>query len=102
VKEVFDGIAWTKGEVQLGERGFLSCWTGGLPENADRGNVRAFLGNRRLEVTYVGEPDAHGYRQVNAAVPANVTAGEHEFRVECAGVSSPALPVAVRIQSSSK
>jgi tRNA (mo5U34)-methyltransferase len=102
LKEVFDGVAWTKGEVQLGERGYLSCWARGLPENADRANVRAFLGNRRLDVDYVGAPDAQGYRQVNAVVLRNAAPGEHNFRVECAGVSSGALPVAVRIQSSSK
>jgi len=102
LKEVFDGVAWTQGEVHVGERGFLSCWVRGLPENADRANVRAFLGNRKLGVDYVGNPDAEGYRQVNAVVPENMTPGEHEFRVECAKVSSGTLPVAVRIQSSSK
>ncbi|MCU1336880.1 MAG: hypothetical protein JWO19_2461 [Bryobacterales bacterium] len=93
LKEVFDGVAWTKGEVQVGERGFLSCWVGGLPENADRANVRTYLGNRRLEVDYVGQPNADGYCQVNAAVPANVATGEHEFRVECAGIRSEAMLV---------
>jgi hypothetical protein len=102
VKEIFDGVTWTKGEVRVHERGFLSCWAGGLPENADRANVRALLGNRRLEVTYLGSPDAHGYRQVNAVVPGDAEPGENHFRVECAGVSSGALPVTVRTQSSSK
>jgi uncharacterized protein (TIGR03437 family) len=86
LKEVFDGVTWTKGEVQAGQRGFLSCWVGGLPENADRANVRAFLGNRRLEVDYVGERNPDGFRQVNAVVPANVVPGEYEFCLECAGV----------------
>jgi len=100
LKEVFDGVSWTKGEVQVGERGFLSCWVGGLPENADRANLRAFLGNRRLDVDYVGEPDPQGYRQVNAVVPGSAAKGEHELRVECAGVSSGTLPL--RIQNSSR
>jgi tRNA (mo5U34)-methyltransferase len=102
LKEVFDGLAWTRREASVGQRGYLSCWVAGLPENADRGNVRAFLGKSRLEVDFVGEPDAEGYRQVNAVIPANVISGEHVFRVECAGVSSGTLPLAVRIQSSSK
>ena len=103
LKEVFDGVAWTKGEVKVGERGFLSCWVGGLPENADRANVRAFLGNRRLEVDYVGRAER---RRVSADQRRGARRmwpqGDQEFRVECAGVSSGALPVAVRIQSSSK
>jgi tRNA (mo5U34)-methyltransferase len=102
LKEVFDGVAWTKGEVNVGERGYLSCWVAGLPENADRANVRAFLGHRRMEVEYVGAPNAEGYRQINAGAPANVTPGDHEFRIECAGVSSGTLTVVVRTQSSSK
>jgi tRNA (mo5U34)-methyltransferase len=102
LKEVFDGVAWTKGEVKVGQRGFLSCWVSGLPENADRANVRAFLGNWRLEVDYVGEPNAQGYRQVNAAVPGNVTLGEHEFRVECGGMSSGTLPVMVQSHNTKK
>ena len=102
LKEVFDGITWTKGEVRIGQRGFLSCWVRGLPENADRGNVLTFLGIRRLNVDYVGEPDAQGYRQVNALVPGDATPGEHEFRVECADVRSNTLALTVRLQSSSK
>ena len=102
LQDVFDGVAWTRGEVSVGERGFLTCWVSGLPQNADRANVRAFLGKRRLEVDYVGEPNERGHRQVNAVVPGNAISGEHEFRLECAAVSSGTLPVAVRIQSSSK
>jgi len=96
VKEVFDGVAWLKGEVHVGDRGFLSCWAGGLPENADRANVRAFLGNRRLEVTYVGDPNAHGYRQINAVIPADAAKGNCEFQIHCAEVSSRALTITVR------
>src|SRR3984893_3685747 len=95
LKEVFHGVSWTKGEVQVGQRGFLSCWVAGLPENADRANVRAVLGNRRLDADYVGEPNAEGYRQVNGGVPADVTPGEQKFRVECAGVRSDAQVVRV-------
>ena len=102
VKEVFDGVTWTKGQVQIGDRGYLSCWASGLPGNADRANVRAILGNRRLEVNYVGDQDEQGYRQVNAVVPASIAAGEHQFRVECAGIRSPGLPLTIQIQSSSK
>jgi tRNA (mo5U34)-methyltransferase len=102
LKNVFDGVTWTPAEVVIGDRGFLSCWACGLPQNADRGNVRAFLGKRRLAVDYVGDPNAEGYRQINAVVPANISPGNHDFCVECAGVRSGALPVAVRTQSSSK
>jgi hypothetical protein len=96
LKEVYDGVAWTKGEVAVTERGFLSCWVAGLPENADRANVRAMLGNHRLEVDYVGEPNAEGYRQINAVIPADPAKGDSEFQIQCAGVSSNALRLMVR------
>jgi uncharacterized protein (TIGR03437 family) len=96
LKEIYDGLAWTKEEVKVAERGFLSCWVAGLPENADRANVRATLGNRRLEVDYVGEPNAEGYRQINVVVPADAAKGDGEFRIQCAGVPSNSLTLTVR------
>jgi hypothetical protein len=96
LKEVYDGIAWTRGEVKVGERGFLSCWVAGLPENADRGNVRAFFGNRRLNVDYVGAPNAEGFRQINAVVPSDAAKGDSGFQIQCAGVSSNSLMLTVR------
>jgi len=88
LKDVYDGVAWTKGEVRVGERGFVSCWVRGLPENADRANVRVFLGPRPLQVNYVGEPDTEGCRQVNALVPSEAAKGEQTIRVQCGGTSA--------------
>jgi uncharacterized protein (TIGR03437 family) len=96
VKDVYDGVTWVKGEVKVGERGFLSCWVAGLPENADRANVRAVLEDRRLNVDYVGEPNGEGYRQINVAIPADTGRGAGEFRILCAGVSSNSLTLTVR------
>ena len=95
LKDVYDGVAWTRGEVRVGERGFLSCWASGLPENADRDNVRVVLGDRRLQVNYVGGPDAEGFRQINAEVPADASKGEQIIRVECGG-QSRSLALVVR------
>jgi tRNA (mo5U34)-methyltransferase len=95
LKDVYDGVAWTRGEVRVGERGFLSCWASGLPENADRDNVRVVLGDRRLQVNYVGDPDSDGFRQINAEVPRDAAKGEQEFRVECGG-QSRSLALVVR------
>jgi uncharacterized protein (TIGR03437 family) len=62
----------------------------GLPENCDRSNVRVYLGDNRLRVDFIGEPDAAGARQVNAAVPADFRKGEYLCRAECAGISTGA------------
>jgi uncharacterized protein (TIGR03437 family) len=88
VQGACDGRTWTRGETAAGS--FVSVWTAGLPENADRANTVVRLGGRRLAVDYVGEIDAAGLRQVNAAVPADVEPGEHGLTVECGGaVSAP-------------
>jgi len=54
------------------------------------------LGDIRLAVDYAGEADASGLRQVNAAVPAEVVAGEYGLTVECGGVASPPWTMRVR------
>ena len=79
----------------IGESGHVSAWVQGLPENSDRENVRVFLDVRRLMVDYVGDQDADGNRQINAAVPGSVAKGEHLLRIECAGASSESLAMKV-------
>jgi hypothetical protein len=85
---VCDGISWARGEVNVADRGVISCWAEGLPENADRFNVRGWLGDTLLQTDYVGPLDDRGFRQVNLNVPVDVIIGEHAFRIECAGVRS--------------
>jgi tRNA (mo5U34)-methyltransferase len=77
---VRDGVTWRPDSVSAGGR--LSLWVAGLGENCDRSNVRVWLGEMRLAVDYVGEPDAGGLRQVNAAVPGDCQVGEYSLRVE--------------------
>ena len=64
--------------------GKLSIWVEGLPENADRGNVKVWFGDHRAQVIWVGAG------QVNVAVPAGCSAGEYGILIECGGVKSPA------------
>jgi len=88
LKGVYDGSTWEPGRVHAGERAFVSCWVKGLPENCDRANVRVYMGEARLVVEWIGEPDSEGFRQINAWVAGDFAKGECAFRVECAGVSS--------------
>jgi hypothetical protein len=92
VTGVRDGITWSDAAIRVRGRGSVSCWVKGLPENADRGNVGIRLGDIKLGIEYVGEPDAEGCRQINAAVPGDIARGEHAFTIECGGVrSEPSL-----------
>jgi tRNA (mo5U34)-methyltransferase len=87
VRGVCDGVTWRPNEI--GDT--LSCWVEGLPQNADIGNVRLWIGDRKLPVTWMASHDASGVRQINAAVPASCEAGD--FCVECGGGRSEVIPV---------
>jgi hypothetical protein len=85
---ISDGITWRHGEVNVADRGFLSCWIRGLPDNCDRSNVRVYLEDTRLAVDWIGPVDARGLRQINALVPGDAAKAEHPVIVECAGLRS--------------
>ena len=88
LKGVCDGTNWNAEEVRASDGGFISCWVTGLPENCDRANVGVCLGEKKLLVQYVGEPEAEGMRQINAALPAGMDKGEQPCRGEGGGVST--------------
>jgi hypothetical protein len=92
---ICDGVTWTTDEVNASGGGFISCWVIGLPENCDRANVSVYLGEARLRVDYVSEPDPEGKRQINAVLPASTGKGEHSVRVECGGVSTESRVIRV-------
>ena len=79
---------WNDDGVRVADSGSLICWVGGLPENSDWSNVRVFLGETRLGITWMAAPDAADCTQINTAVPGGLPKGEHPLRIECAGVSS--------------
>jgi tRNA (mo5U34)-methyltransferase len=74
----FDGVDWRPNRTGC-DRGSLVLWLGGLAENCDRQNIRLHLGERRLEVFYVGSPDVYGLRQVNARLSGRVEPGKYEL-----------------------
>ena len=91
---VRDSLHWEANTVNVTESGFLSCWVEGLPENADRSNLKLWLGDARMAVTFVGEL-IEERRQINAKAPEACAKGELPLRVECAGVMSE--PVSVKV-----
>ena len=91
VKGACDGVSWQASQVSLAN-GFLSLWVEGLPDNADIANVRVEVGQRRQFVNFVGAPDAHGVRQLNARVEA-CGSGVREVVVSFGEVRSPGISV---------
>jgi len=88
-----DGNTYTVNTVAVGDRGWVSAWVQGLPENCDRDNIRVLLDSTRLAIEYVGARDPDGNRQINAVIPGDARKGEHTLRIECAGSSSEGLPL---------
>ncbi len=63
---------------------FFSLWLRGLPENADRGNVKVEFDGRRQRVDFVGPEDAEGLRQVNVLAAENTRPGKFRLVAEFA------------------
>jgi len=95
ITRVCDGRSLQEAQIQLDKGGIITCWLKGLPENADRNNIRARLGDHPLVVDYVSSPDAHGLRQVNARVP-SIAHGNHSLVVSCGQAESVPIPVLVK------
>jgi len=94
VRDVSDGVTWARGEVAAG--GCLSCWVRGLSENCDAANFQLLVDASPLHISWIGQPEPDGYRQVNSDVPVDLVKGEHVFAVESAGVRSEPQSVKIR------
>ena len=82
-----DGFDWQAGRFSLAHR-FFSLWLRGLPENADRGNIKIELDGRRQQVDFAGPEDEGGLRQVNVLAAENTRPGKLRVVAEFAGVRS--------------
>lgn len=89
IAAVSDGTTWNPGVLDLSKGNVLTVWVTGLPENADRANLRVLLGGERLPVLFA----AGG--QVNAQVPDEAPSGRFEVEIEIGGVRT--APMAIRV-----
>jgi len=90
ITAVADGTTWQPNSLDLRRGNVLVLWVVGLPENADRANVRVLLGGQRLPVVFAGGG------QVNAEVPDDAPSGCFEVEVEMNGGVRSA-PMAIEI-----
>jgi tRNA (mo5U34)-methyltransferase len=77
-----DGSSWNAGQLDLQLGRVISLWIEGLPENADRNNVRVLLAGNPLLVTYLDAEAKDGARQVNAELQSPWKPGEFSLVVE--------------------
>jgi len=76
-----DGESGIENELNREKGNTIVLGVAGLPENADRNNVRVYLAGRRLNVARVEKRDCHGHRQVHAEVPVDVPPGPAQVEV---------------------
>ena len=88
---VADGTTWTSDQLELRNGGALSLWVDGLPENADRNNVRVTLEGTRLPVEWV-EPAKSAPRQLNVRVPLGAPEGPAALGVAVGNARSEPRP----------
>ena len=91
MRSVYDGINWDHGVVHRASGGFGSMWLRGLPDNADRANVRVYAGGMRHPVIFVSGLNVDGERQVNFKLREEIGEGRHEIQVRFGQAESNAL-----------
>lgn len=89
-----DANTWELFTLERGNPAALSVWVAGLPENADRHNVRLRLGKAELRIEHVAPPEGNKPRQINAELKRPPEPGEHELLVSLGHTVS--APVKIR------
>ncbi|SRR5579871_35871 len=94
IRSACDAFSWAPNAIEqsAGRPAGVSLWVEGLPANADRSNVRVFLGSMELSVDAVKPFDAASM-QLNALLPEPLAPGEHFLSVAAGGVTSPSIPI---------
>jgi tRNA (mo5U34)-methyltransferase len=96
IREVTDAATYEAGVLNMASGNALSVWISGLPENADRQNVRSLLGGELLPVSYVSELDGREPRQVNVEVPEEVPSGHFELEIQVGVRRSNSVTVEIK------
>lgn len=92
---VRDGVTWAANQIDINSGGALSLWIDGLPENADRNNVRVYLADVRLDVTFLEPAGSGGPRQMNARLPGDVRPGSSQLVVAVGNRRSDSVEIEV-------
>jgi tRNA (mo5U34)-methyltransferase len=81
---VSDGTTWEQDVFDPARGNVVTAWVQGLPENADRVNIRALLGGEPVGVIYVSPERG----QVNVEVPPEVPRCEMDLELSSGGIRS--------------
>jgi len=91
-----DAFSWQPNTiVQTADgRAGVSIWVRGLPENADRANVTAFLGSVELSMDAVTSSDG-ATMQLNAMLREPLPVGRYSLTVSAGGIKSDSIVVEI-------
>ena len=96
INRVQDGTLWTHSFWDSTKGDVISVWAEGLPDNADRANVRVLLNGLPLNTQYVEPHRTDRPRQINAKVGFEPNSGPVEIRVAVADQVSPPKNIVIR------
>lgn len=94
IESVCDGVDWQPWRISLHNR-FASLWIRGLPNNADRHNVRVSIAGRHQITIYVEPVNLGGVRQVNIRVAGNIPVGRKQLELRFGPITAPAVAVEI-------
>jgi tRNA (mo5U34)-methyltransferase len=91
---VKDGTVWTADRIDLRQGNVLALWIKGLPEHADRNNLRVWVNGSVAEIVFLAEADWPS-RQMNVQVPAALTPGAAMVEIALGDQVRMAAPIEV-------
>ena len=94
IEGVRDGSLWTPDRIDLRHGKVLALWVKGLPENADRNNLHAWVNGARAEIVYLAGMDSDA-RQMNVQLPAKLPPGATQVEIALGDQPRIAAPIEV-------
>ena len=95
IEGVRDGLTWQPGVLDLKSGRSLALWCAGLPENADRNNVRVLLNGVRCPIEFIAPPSPS--RQINIRVPEKLQPGPAEVMVNIGTSKSESARIIISV-----
>ncbi|MBV8846602.1 MAG: DUF1698 domain-containing protein [Bryobacterales bacterium] len=90
---VRDGTNWASNQLDLKSGRGIAIWCEGLPENADRNNLRIFLRKVLCSVEFIAASGET--RQINVQVPDSIGAGLADLELRIGNSTAPPIQIQV-------
>jgi len=75
IRTISNALTGERAAPAAGPMAFISAWIDRLPEDCDLNHMAMTADGRACRLTFIGEPEADGVSQVNAALPEGLRTG---------------------------